>query len=144
MLKVLFPSRTMVFAGQSCGIMGQSPCPTAPLRRGTFRCCCWWNVWCCPRGEIILLTRCLPTCLLLHSPGVTGRSATVSPPSSPLSPVVLGALTTSEGSFIDGGVQSDSPPGRLAWQLYRLLVRSCWQARWWLMERWCHLRSVRH
>ena len=88
MLKVLFPSPTMVFGGQSCGIMGRSPCPTAQLRRGTFRCCGWGNIWCCPGGEITLLTRHLPTCLLLH-PGVTGRSAIVSPPPSPLSPVVL-------------------------------------------------------
>ena len=89
MLKVLFPSRTMVFGGQSCGIKGQSPCPTAQLRQGTFRCCGWGNVWCCPGGEITPLMRRLPTCLLLHSPGVTGRLATISPPSSPLSPTVL-------------------------------------------------------
>ena len=31
MLKVLFPSRAMVFGGQLGGIAGQSPCPTAPL-----------------------------------------------------------------------------------------------------------------
>ena len=85
MLKVLFPSYTMVFGGQSCGITGRSPCPTAQLRRGTFRCCGWGNIWCCPRGEITLLMRHLPTCLLLH-PGVTGRLAIVSPPPSPLSP----------------------------------------------------------
>ena len=118
MLKVLFPSHAMVSGGQSCGIMGQSPCLTARLRRGTFRCCGWGNVWCCPRGEITLLLRRLHTHLLLHSPGVTGRLATVSPPPSPLSPMVLRALTTSGGSFINGGVESDSPPGRLAWQLY--------------------------
>ena len=76
MLKVLFPSRAMVFGSQLCRIMGQSPCPTAQLRWGTFRCCGWGNVWCCPRGEIILLTRQLPTCFLLH-PGVTGRSAII-------------------------------------------------------------------
>ena len=64
------------------------------------------------------------------------------PAPSPLSPAVLQALTTSGGSFIDGGVKSDSPPSRLAWQLYRLLVRSCWPTRWWLTERRCHLRSV--
>ena len=142
MLKVLFPSHTTVFGGQSCGITGQSPCLTARLRQGTFRCCGWGNVWCCPGGQITLLMRCLPTCLLLHSPGVTGRSATVSSPSSPLSLMVLGALTTSGGSFINGGVKSDSPLGRLAWWLYHLLVRSCWPARWWLTERRCHLRSV--
>ena len=142
MLKVLFPSHTMVFGGQSCRITGQSPCPIALLRWGTFRCCSWGNIWCCPRGEITLLTRRLPTCLLLYSPGATGRSITISPPSSPLSPTVLEALTTSGGSFIDGGVESDSPPGRLAWRLYHLLVQSCWPARWWLMERRCHLRSA--
>ena len=59
----------------------------------------------------------LPTCLLLHSPGVTGRSVTISPPSSPLSPTVLQALTASRGSFIHGGVKSDFPPGGLAWWL---------------------------
>ena len=116
--------------------------PDRPLRQGTFRCCSWGNIWCCPGGEITLLMRRLPTCLLLHSPGATGRSATVSPPSSPLSPVVLGALTASGGSFINGGVESDSPPSRLAWQLYCLLVWSCWLAGWWLMERRCHLRSA--
>ena len=142
MLKVLSPSCTTVFGCQLHRIMGQSPCLTAPLRRSTFRCCSWGNIWCCPRGKITLLTRHLPTCLLLHSPGATGRSATISPSSSPLSPAVLGALTTSGGSFVDGGVESDSPPSRLAWQLYHLLVRSCWLARWWLMERWCHLGSV--
>ena len=89
MLQVLSPSCAMVFGGQSCGITGRSPCPTASLRWGTFRCCGWGNVWCCPGGEITLLTRRLPTCLLLHSPEATGRLATVSPPSSPLSPMVL-------------------------------------------------------
>ena len=137
MLKVLFPSRSMVFGGQSCRIMGQSPCSTAQLRWGTFRCCGWGNVWCCPRGEITILMSCLPTCLLLHSLGVTGRSATISPPSSPLSPTVLRALTTSGGSFINGGVKSDSPPHGLAWWLYHLLVWGYWLTRWWLMERWC-------
>ena len=39
MLKVLFPSRAMVFGGQSCGVTGQSPCPTAQLRWGSLRCC---------------------------------------------------------------------------------------------------------
>ena len=142
MLQVLSPSCTMVFGGQSCGITGQSPCPTTPLRRSTFRCCGWGNVWCCPGGEITLLMRRLPTCLLLYSPGATGRLATISLPSNLLSPMVLGALTTSGGSFINGGVESDSPPSRFAWQLYHLLVWSCWLARWWLMERQCHLSSV--
>ena len=141
-LKVLSPSRTMVFGGQLHRIMGQSPGPAALLRWSTFRCCSWGNIWCCLGGEITLLMRCLPTCLLLQSPGVTGRLATISPPSSSLSLAVLGALTPSRGSFIDGGVESDSPPSRLAWQLYRLLVQSCWPARGWLMERWCHLRSA--
>ena len=109
MLQVLSPSRAMVFGGQLCGIMGQSPCPTALLRWGIFRCCGWGNVWCCPGGEITLLTRRLSTHLLLYSPGATGRLTIVSPPSSPLSPTVLGALTASRGSFINGGVESDSP-----------------------------------
>ena len=142
MLKVLFPSHTTVFSGQSCGITVRSPCQTTPLRWGIFRCHGWGNIWCCPGGEVTLLTRCLPTCLLLYSPGVTGRSATISPPSSHRSPAVLRALTASGGSFTNGGVKSDSLPSKFAWQLYRLLVWSCWPARWWLMERWCHLRSV--
>ena len=142
MLKVLFPSCAMVFGGQSCRITGRSPCPTAPLRWGTFRSRGWRNIWCCPRGEITLLMRCLPTCLLLYSPGATGRSATISPPSSYPSPAVLGTLTTSGGSFINGGVESNSPPSRFAWWLYHLLVRSCWLARWWLRERRYHLRSA--
>ena len=52
MLKVLFPFRTMVFGSQLGGIMGQSPWPTALLRQGTFRCCGWGNVWCCPRSKV--------------------------------------------------------------------------------------------
>ena len=141
MLKVLSPSHAMVFGGQLHRIMGQSPRLTAPLRQSTLRCCSWGNVGCYPGGEITLLMRCLPTCLLLCSPGATGRSATISPTSSPLSLVVLGALTTSGGSFVNRGVKSDSPPSRLAWRLYPLLVQSCWPARWWLTERQYHLRS---
>ena len=102
MLKVLFPSCAMVFGSQSCGIMGRSPCPTAQLRWGTFRCCGWGNIWCCPGREITLLMRRLPTCLLLHSPGVTDRLATVSLPSSPLSSMVLQALTASSADM--GGI----------------------------------------
>ena len=142
MLKVLYPFCATVFGGQSCGIMGRSPCLTSPLRRGIFRCRGWGNIWGCPGGEITLLMRWLHTRLLLHPPGVTGRSATVSLPSSYRSPTVLGTWTTSGGSFINGGVESDSPPSGLAWQLYYLLVWSCRPARWWLMERWCHLRGV--
>ena len=128
MLKVFFLSHATVFGSQLCGIMQRSPCLTARLRRGTLRCCGWGNAWCCPRGKITLLTRRLPTCLLLH-PGATGRSAIISLPPSPLSPTVLRALTTSGGSFIDRGVKSDSPPSRPAWQLYHLLVGSCWPAK---------------
>ena len=109
MLKVPYSPRAMVFGGQSCG------------------------------GEITLLTRRLPTCLFLYSPG---RLATVSLLSSHLSPAVLGALTTHGGSFINWGVKGDSPPSRFAWQLYCLLVQSPWPARWWLTERRCHLRSA--
>ena len=121
---------------------GAKSLPNRPTEAGYFQVLWLGNVWCCPRGEITLLMRHLPTCLLLHSPGVTGRFATISPPSSPLSPAVLRALTTSGCSFINGGVKSDSPPSRLAWQLYHLLVWSCWLARWWLTDRQCHLRSV--
>ena len=110
MLKVFFPSCTVVFGSQSCEIMGQSPCTTTPLRWGTFRSCSWGNIWCCPGGEITLLMRRLPTCLLLYSPGMTGRSATISLPSSHWSPKVLGTLTTSRDSFINGGAKSDSLP----------------------------------
>ena len=58
-----------------------------------------------PGGEITLLTRHLPTCLLdggllLHSPGVTGRLATISLTSSPLSPAVLSTLITSRDSLV--------------------------------------------
>ena len=108
MLKVLFPSCAMVFGGQLCGIMGRSPCLTAPLRWGTFRCRDWGNIWCCPGGEITLLMRCLPTCLLLYSPGVTGRSATISLPSSHWSPMVLRALTAS-GEVLSMGESKVTP-----------------------------------
>ena len=129
MLKVLFPPCAMEFGGQSGGITGQSPCPTARLRWGSLRCCGWGNVLCCLGGEITLLMRHLPTCLSLYSPGVTDRSATISMPSNHLSPPVLGALTASRGSFIDAGVGSNSSPCRIAWQLYCLSVRSGWPAR---------------
>ena len=142
MLKVLFPPCAMVFGGQSYRVMRQSPCQTAQLRQGTFRCHGWGNIWCCPGGEITLLMRRLPTCLFLYSPGTTGRLAAISPPSSYQSPAVLGTLTASGGSFINGGVKSNSPPSRFAWQLYRQLVWSPWLARWWLTERQCHLRSA--
>ena len=128
MLKVLFPSHATVFGGQLCGIMGQSPCLITRLRWSTFRCHGWGNIWCCPGGKITLLMRHLPTCLFFYSPGATGRLATISLPSSCRCPMVLGTLTTSEGSFINGGVKSNCPPSRFAWQLYHLLVRSPWPA----------------
>ena len=68
MLKVLLPPRAMEFGGQSRGITGRSPWPTARLRQGTFR-CCGWNILCCPGGEITLLTRWLHTHLLWHPLG---------------------------------------------------------------------------
>ena len=89
MLKVLLPSHTTVFGSQSCGITGGSPWPTTWLRQGSLRCCGWGNVLCCQGGEITLLMRQLPTHFLLHPPGVTDRLATISVPSSYLSPMVL-------------------------------------------------------
>ena len=50
---------------------------------------------------------------------------------------------TYRGSFIDGGVSSDSPPHRLLWQLYCLLVGHGWPHQVWLSERWCHLGHTR-
>ena len=147
MLKVLLPPSTPVFGSHPYRIMRGSSHMTAPLGQGTLRCCSWGNVGRYPRGEITLLMRHLLTGLLdggllLCFPGATGRSATVIPTSGTLSPTALGSLTTSGSGFVSGGVESDSPPSRLAWQLYCLLVQSCWLAGWWLMERWCHLRSM--
>ena len=88
MLKVLIPPRTLEFGGQSCRIMGCGPWPTTQLRWGTFR-CRGWNILCCPGGEITLLMRRLHTRLFWHPPGVTGRWATIFPPSSCQSPAVL-------------------------------------------------------
>ena len=88
MLKVLLPPCAMEFGSQLHRITGRSPWPTTRLRRGTFRCLCW-NILCYPGGEITLLTRWLHTHLFWHPPGATGRLATISPPSSCQSPMVL-------------------------------------------------------
>ena len=102
----------------------------------------WWDTGHRPRGQIALLTWRLHTSLPQYASWVTDRSAAASPPSRAGSSVVW--YITHWGGFISGGVSSDSPPCKLLWQLYRLLVgcgRTCWA---WLLERQCCLGCARH
>ena len=61
----------------------------------------------------------------------------MSPPSRAGSSAVL--CIAHWGSFTDGGISSDSPPHRLLWRLYRLLVGCGWPLWAWLSERRHHL-----
>ena len=143
MLQVLLPTTAAKFCYQSCGIREGRPWPTSPLRLGSFRCWWWWNTGRRPRGQIALLMWWLCTRLLLHASGVTDRSAAASPPSHVRSSTVLCTHATHGGSFICGGIRSDSPPHRLLWQLYRLLIR-CGRPPWWqLAKRPCRLGHTR-
>ena len=128
MLKVLLPPHAAVSHHQLCRVKGQPLRMTTLLRQSNFRGSSFGNIWCCP----------------LCPTGATGRLATISPSSGLLPPMVLGGLTTSGGSFVRGGVKCDSPPSGLSWRLYCLLIWGCSLARWWLMERWCHLGNAQH
>ena len=82
---------------------------------------------------------------LTRSPGVTGRLGVIISASSSLPPATIGILTTCGCKFIGGGVEGDSPPLRLTWQLHRLLIWGCWltPGGWeWLAQGWRHLRSL--
>ena len=130
MLQVLPPTTAMKFCHQPCGIAEGGPWLTSLLRLGSFRCWWWWNTGHQPGGQIALLTWQLHTHLILHASGVTDGSAATSPPSCVRSSTVLWTCATHGGSFIHGGIRSDSPPCGLLWRLYRLLI---WhgQPPWW-------------
>ena len=139
MLQVLLPTTTAKFRRQLRGITEGGPWPSSPLRLGSFQCWWWWNTGHQPGGQIALLTWRLCTHLPRHASGVTDRSAAASPSSHARSSVVLCTCATHGGSFICGGISSDSPPHGLLWQLYRLLIR-CGRPPWWrLAKRWHRL-----
>ena len=136
MLQVLPPSTAMKICCQPHGIMEGRPWPTSPLRLGTFR-CWWWDTRHRPGGQIALLTQRLHTRLPRYASWVTDGSTATSLPSRAGSSVVW--YIAHWGSFIGGGISSDSPPCRLLWQLYCLLVGCGWPLWVWLSERWHHL-----
>ena len=78
--------------------------------------------------------------------GGTGGPGVIISASSSLPPTTIGVLTAHGRKFIGGGVEGDSPPLRLTWQLHHLLVGGCWPTpRGWelLAQGWRHLRSLR-
>ena len=144
MLQVLPPTTAMKVCCQPRGIMKGGPWLTSPLRLGSFR--CWWWWWTTghrPRGQITLLTLWLHTRPILHASGVTGRSATTSPPSCARSSTVLWIGPTCGGSPICGGIRSGSPPHGLLWWLYHLLIQ-CGQPPSWRLVNQRHLGHTWH
>ena len=82
---------------------------------------------------------------LSHSPGVTGRPGVIISALSSLPPMAIGILIASGYRFVCGGVEGDSQPCRLTWQLNCLLVWGCQPTpgRWeWLAQGGHHLRSL--
>ena len=137
----LFPATATKVCRQPCRIQEGRSWPTSPLRLGSFR-CWWWKTGCQRRGHITLLTRWLHTRLPRCASWATDGSTAISMPSRAGSSAIL--CVTYRGSFIDGGVSSNSPPHRLLWQLYCLLVGHGWPHQVWLSERWCHLGHTQH
>ena len=131
-LQVLPPSTAMKVCCQPHGITEGGPCPTSPLRLGSFR--CWWWWWGArhrPGGQITLLMQWLCT----HRPSwVTDGSAAMSLPSRCRPSVVL-HCATHRGGFICRGVSSNSPPCGPFWQLHRLLVGHSRLLQAWLSDR---------
>ena len=144
MLQVLPPSTAMKVCHQPCGITVGGPWPTSPLRLGSLRCWWWWwwDTGRRPGGQIALLTRRLRTSLPRYTSWATDGSAAASPPPCAGSSTVW--YVTHWGGFISGGVSSDSPPRRLLWQLYCLLVGRGRTHRVWLSERQCLLGHAWH
>ena len=123
MLQVLPSSTAMKVCHQPHGIAEGGPWLTTLLRLGSFRCWWWWlTTGHQPGGQIALLTGRLCTCPILHASGVTGGSAATSLPSCARSSMVLWIGATLGSSLIHGGIRSGSPPHRLLWQLYHLLI----------------------
>ena len=144
MLQVLPPSTATKVHRQPRGITEGRPCPTSPLRLGSFR--CWWWWWGTrrrPRGQITLPTWWLCTHHPWYISWVTDGSVTVSPPSHCRPSMVL-HCTTHGGGFISEGVSNDSPPHGPLWRLHRLLVGHSGLPRVWLLDRWHCLGHARH
>ena len=77
--------------------------------------------------------------------GRTGGLGVIILTSSSLPPATIGVLTAHGRKFIGGGVEGDSPPLRLTWRLHCLLIWGCWLTPrgWeWLVQGWCHLKSL--
>ena len=142
MLQVLPPATAVKVHCQPCGIVEGGPRLTSPLRLGSLGCCWWWDTGRQPGGQIALLMWRLRTSLPRYSSQVTDGLAAVSPPSHCRPPTVL-RCTTHGGGFICRGVSSDSPPCRLLWQLYHLLVGRGQTRRVWLSDR-CRLGHAQH
>ena len=136
MLQVLPPTTATKICCQPRGTTKGGPWPTSPLRLGSFRCWWWWDPGHQPGGQIALLMQQLHTRLPQHTSEATDGSAAASSPSRAGSSVVLCAHITHRGGFICGGISSDSPPCRLLWQLYHLLIRCGWSPWWQLAKRW--------
>ena len=144
MLQVLPRSTATKVCCQPHGITEGGPCPTSPLRLGSFRCWWWWwGTRCRPGGQITLLTQRLPTCHPWYTSWATDGSAAVSPPSHCRPSAVL-CCATHRGGFISGGVSNDSPPHRPLWELHHLLVGCSGPLRAWLSDRRRHLGCARH
>ena len=81
----------------------------------------------------------------MRTPSRTGGPGLIVPVAGLLSPVTVSILVAYCCSFISGGVEGDSSPLGLDWQLCRLLIRGCrltpggWE---WLAQGWCCLRSL--
>ena len=143
MLQVLPPSTATKVCHQPRGIMEGRPCPTSPLRLGSFR--CWWWWWGTrhrPGGQIALLTWWLRTRCPWCTSWATDGLAAVSPPSHGRPSAVL-CCATHGGGFICRGVSNDSPPHGPLWRLYRLLVGHGGPLRAW-SERQRHLGCTWH
>ena len=144
MLQVLPPSTAMKVCCQPRRITKGRPWLTSLLRLGSFR--CWWWWWGTRHrlgGQITLLIWWLCTRHPQCTSWVTDGSATVSTPSHGRPSMVL-CCATHGGGFICRGVRNDSPPCRLLWWLYHLLVGCGWPLWVWLLERWHHLGHARH